>query len=72
MSSSQQPSFAIKSSHRLVNPPLEDTSNSYFDDNVTKSTSNLKGWTKTDSERKESSTKGMVIRTTNTSVEDFY
>jgi hypothetical protein len=77
--STQQASFTVKSSHRFVNPPVEETpapspSSYYYSSSSTKSVQlqQPKGWTNTDTDRKEGSAKGMVIRTTNTSVEDFY
>lgn len=74
--STQQPSFAIKSSHRFVNPTVEETliidSSKEDDPDLTISVKQTKGATKTESYRKESSDTGMVIRTTNTSLEDYY
>ena len=68
-------SFSIKSSHKYVKPPVEtesvvdtfySTSSSYKPSTVPK------GSTNTDSDRREGSNNGMVVRTTNTSVEDYY
>jgi hypothetical protein len=73
---SKQSSFSVKSSHRLVNPTPEPepepypSTNYYYGEKVKQPVT--KGWTNSDSDRKEGSNKGMVIRTTNTSVEDYY
>ena len=75
--SRHQPSFTVKSTHRFVNPPIEDpTPTSSYYHSSTSSTKPAvqqpKGWTNTDTDRKEGSQKGMVIRTIDTSVEDYY
>jgi hypothetical protein len=64
-------SFAVKSTHRFVNSQLtqEPDIESLFLD---KSLEKKGGTSNTDNNRKEGSAKGMVIRTTNTSVEDYY
>ncbi len=70
--SRQQPSFTIKSSHRFVNPVQEcDPDPIDYYSPITKPEVH-KPKCHTDNVRKEGSQKGMVIRTTNTSVEDYY
>lgn len=74
--STNQVSFTVKSSHKFVNPPSEESSvsipSSYQYSNIINTQQRPKGWTNNDTIRKEGSSKGMAIRTTNTSVEDFY
>lgn len=70
MSRTQQ-SFAIKSTHRFVNPQPEQTTDDSTYYNVT-TTQPVKSWTNTDSDCKQGSQQGIAIRTTAASVEDFY
>lgn len=77
MTSRTQPSFSVKSSHRLVNPdnePEQLTTQSflYGNTNVTTVLTTPKGGVDTDPKRKEGSAKGMCIRTTSTGTEDYY
>ena len=68
-------SFCVKSTHKFVNPPVDqdkETNYDYFTPYPASKSISIKGVTNSDPNRREDSQKGMVIRTTNTSVEDFY
>lgn len=74
MTSRTQPSFSIKSSHRLVNPDNEQetvsTQNYLYGTNIN-SVHNPKRGVVTDPKRKQGSDKGMCIRSTS-AAEDYY
>jgi len=77
-----QPSFAVRSTHRLVETGSEAESSAptttpyYYNDNSHNSSRGFnapqKGYTDTDSMRRQGSAQGMSIRTTDSSAEDFY
>lgn len=66
---SQQPSFSVKSSHKILN---NETEVSLPEENLNIDQNTDQSAEKNVQQSKSKSNTGMVIHTTNTSVEDFY